>query len=462
MSNGDHIPRNEASPFPSSSYIAVSNSPASATHAKAQCNNSNTDPAILSYQMHNRANAEEGSLARDVNSAHVGGSYLPSSYYQENKQQIPVRASSSGDLLDLSNSHAQPDMLLHLGGSRYDHSILDLGLKDVPLQHMIQTILEDMKKEKSESSSAIAPQYTSQVQQQRTGYPTMPPCQKIQVPEQLIRSQGSAMSRMVSRKCTRRNCMGNGVLGGECYRVLLRHMECIRHRPPDNNISYWKGFVANFYESNAKKTICFSKCPSAGTGAHLASFFKEVPCLLCRSQPGVGFDITSEFLHWTFKSNFDSGVIDKLLYLDSPVEWKLPSGFTLLRCNWAVMQSIYSTCHVVHEGPLSVLFSRRSKIVSWEFCVRRLEVFLSQKSVAPQVHELINLAQKYQNSIEGSRIGKGLEQEFLGITKARYQLLQAIEQFDVNGVVPHEWLFINGSQGDNSPHESCAVYPSEK
>ncbi|GAB2234573.1 hypothetical protein Drorol1_Dr00003829 [Drosera rotundifolia] len=458
MSNGDHMLWNEASPFPS--YIVVSNSPASATHANAQCSNSNTDPAILSYQMHNRAN-EEGSLARDVNSAHAGGSYLPSSYYQENKQQSPVRASSSGHLLDLSNSHAQPKMLLHSGGSGYDHSILDIVQKDVPLQHMIQTILEDMK-EKNESSSTIAPQYTSQVHQQSTGYPTMPLCQKLQVPEQLIRSQGSVVPRMVSRKCTHRNCMGNGVLGGECYRVLLRHMECIRHRPPDNNISYWKGFVANFYESNAKKKICFSKCPSAGNGAYLASFFKEVPCLLCRSQPRVGFDTTSEFLHWTYKSNFDSGVIDKLLYLDNPVEWKLPSGFTLLRCNWAVMQSIYSTCNVVHEGPLNVLFSRRSKIVSWEFCVRRLEVFLSQKSIAPQVHELINLAQKYQNSIEGSRVGKGLEQEFLGITKAGYQLLQTIEQFDVNGVAPHEWLFINGSQVGNSHHGSCVVYSSEK
>lgn len=63
------------------------------------------------------------------------------------------------------------------------------------------------------------------------------------------------------------------------------------------------------------------------------------------------------------KIYFDSGVIDdELLYLDLPIERKLPSGFMILWFGKAVTESIYKDFFAVHEGQLQVIFTQELKV----------------------------------------------------------------------------------------------------
>lgn len=116
---------------------------------------------------------------------------------------------------------------------------------------------------------------------------------------------------------------------------------------------------------------------------------------------------------------FDSGVIDELLFLDMPHEYRLASGVLLLEYAKATQQTVYDHLRVVREGQLRIkftpdlkvciaffppptrapIFSARNtilmyeayhdppilQILSWEFCARRHEELLPRRLVAPQV-----------------------------------------------------------------------------
>ncbi|GFP84771.1 probable transcriptional regulator slk2 [Phtheirospermum japonicum] len=125
-------------------------------------------------------------------------------------------------------------------------------------------------------------------------------------------------------------------------------------------------------------------------------------CDICCSKSGRGFEATFEVLPRLNEINFSSGVIDELLYLDLPRECRFPSGIMMLEYVKAVQESVYEQLRVVREGQLRILFTPDLKILSWEFCARRHEELLSRRLFAPQVNQLLQVAQKCQSTISES------------------------------------------------------------
>ncbi|CAA7403671.1 unnamed protein product [Spirodela intermedia] len=187
-----------------------------------------------------------------------------------------------------------------------------------------------------------------------------------------------------------------------CARRLMQYIYHQRHRPPENNILYWRKFVNEYYASGAKKRWCLSL--HNNVGCHTLGSFPQVAmdswhCNICGSKSGKGFEASFEVLPRLNKIKFDSGVLDELLFLDLPRESKLPSEMMLLEYAKATLQSIHENLHVIQEGQLQIIFTADLKILSWDFCVRRHEELLPRRLVAPQVNQFGQVAQKYQSGV---------------------------------------------------------------
>ncbi|PSR91519.1 Transcriptional regulator SLK2 [Actinidia chinensis var. chinensis] len=189
--------------------------------------------------------------------------------------------------------------------------------------------------------------------------------------------------------------------GGICSRRLMQYIYHLRHRPPDNTIAYWRKFVGEYYAPGAKKRWCLSLYDNIGEhalGVFSHSTKEAWHCDICGSKSGKGFEAIFEILPRLSKLNFESGVIDELLFLDFPHECRFPSGLMMLSYGKAVQESVYEQFRVVREGQLRIIFSPDLKILSWEFCARRHEELVPRRLVAPQVNQLIQAAKKCQNS----------------------------------------------------------------
>nr|XP_011463812.1 PREDICTED: probable transcriptional regulator SLK2 [Fragaria vesca subsp. vesca] len=191
---------------------------------------------------------------------------------------------------------------------------------------------------------------------------------------------------------------------GVCSHRLMQYLSYTRTRPIDNNLGYWRQFVAEFYDPCAKRRWCLSCYDKVGEHAlgislH-AAMVSSWPCSLCNCQSGRGFEVSFEVLARLSKITFEGGVVDELLFLDMPRESRFSSGILMLECGRAVQESVYEQLQVVHEGRLRIIFSPNLKILSWEFCSRSHEIFLRRTSVAPQVSELRSAVRNYQCSID--------------------------------------------------------------
>lgn len=193
--------------------------------------------------------------------------------------------------------------------------------------------------------------------------------------------------------------------GGVCSRRLNQYLYHQRQRPAENSMPYWRKFFAEYYAPRAKKRWCLSMYNHArqhSPGVFPQAAMNAWQCDICGAKPGRGFEATAEVLPRLNQIKFGSGVIDELLFVDLPREYRLPSGMMLLEFGKAVEENIYEQLRVVHEGQLRILFTPDLKILSWEFCARRHEELLPRRLVAPQVNQLLQVAQKCQSTISES------------------------------------------------------------
>lgn len=77
----------------------------------------------------------------------------------------------------------------------------------------------------------------------------------------------------------------------------------------------------------------------------------------------VETEATFEVLPRLNEIKFGSGVIDELLFLDLPREYRFPSGIMVLEYGQAVQESIYEQLRVVREGQLKVIFTPDLKVI---------------------------------------------------------------------------------------------------
>ncbi|EOA15349.1 hypothetical protein CARUB_v10004256mg [Capsella rubella] len=202
---------------------------------------------------------------------------------------------------------------------------------------------------------------------------------------------------------------------GVCARKLMMYLYHLQQRPSENCITYWRKFVAEYFSPRAKQRLCLSQYESAGHHA-LGMFPQAAPdmwqCDLCGTKSGKGFEANFDVLARLIEIKFASGIIDELLYLDHPRENRFPNGLMMLEYRKAVQETVHEQFRVVREGHLRIIFSQDLKILSWEFCARRHEELLLRRLIAPQVNQLLQVAQKCQSTISESG-SKGVSQQDL-------------------------------------------------
>lgn len=202
---------------------------------------------------------------------------------------------------------------------------------------------------------------------------------------------------------------------GVCARKLMMYLYHLQQRPAENCITYWRKFVAEYFSPRAKQRLCLSQYESAGHHA-LGMFPQAAPdmwqCDLCGTKSGKGFEATFDVLARLMEIKFASGIIDELLYLDHPRENRFPNGLMMLEYRKAVQETVHEQFRVVREGHLRIIFSQDLKILSWEFCARRHEELLLRRLIAPQVNQLLLVAQKCQSTISESG-SEGVSQQDL-------------------------------------------------
>ncbi|CAA2979504.1 Hypothetical predicted protein [Olea europaea subsp. europaea] len=188
---------------------------------------------------------------------------------------------------------------------------------------------------------------------------------------------------------------------GTCARRLTHYMYQQQHRPEDNNIEFWRKFVAEYFAPNAKKRWCVSMY---GSGRQAAGVFPQDVwhCEICNRKPGRGFEATVEVLPRLFKIKYESGILEELLYVDMPREYQNLSGQIVLDYSKAIQESVFEQLRVVRDGQLRIVFSPDLKICSWEFCARRHEELIPRRLLIPQVSQLGAAAQKYQAATQNA------------------------------------------------------------
>ncbi|KAI7727704.1 hypothetical protein M8C21_017929 [Ambrosia artemisiifolia] len=286
---------------------------------------------------------------------------------------------------------------------------LDVKQGDIMQQHVFQQILQRQDSMQLQNSN---PQLQSLIQQQRLRQQqqqlvqSLSPVQRAHLLQQQQQQQQLQLRQQLQQQSLQpANAMKRPYDGGVCSRRLMQYLYHQRQWPADNSISYWRKFVAEYYSPRAKKRCCLSLYDNVGhhsLGVFPQSAMDAWQCDICGSKSGRGFEATFEVLPRLNEIKFDSGVIDELLFLDLPREYRFPSGIMVLEYGQAVQESIYDQLRVVREGQLKVIFTPDLKILSWEFCARRHEELLPRRLVAPQVNQLLQVAQKCQSTIAES------------------------------------------------------------
>ncbi|ESR35101.1 hypothetical protein CICLE_v10004290mg [Citrus x clementina] len=318
---------------------------------------------------------------------------------------------------------------------------LDIKQEDIFQQQVLQQLLQRQDPVQLQGRN---PQLQALLQQQQRLrqqqiLQSMPPLQRAQLQQQQQQMQMRQQMQQQQQGMQSANATKRPYDSGVCARRLMQYLYHQRQRPPDNTIAYWRKFVAEYYSPRAKKRWCLSLYDNVGH--HALGVFPQAAmdawqCDICGSKSGRGFEATFEVLPRLNEIKFGSGVIDELMFLDLPRECRFPSGIMMLEYGKAVQESVYEQLRIVREGQLRIIFTNDLKILSWEFCARRHEELLPRRLVAPQVNQLLQVAQKCQSTISESG-SEGISQQDLQtnsnmVLTAGRQLAKSLELQSLN------------------------------
>ncbi|KAL6501647.1 hypothetical protein OROGR_026780 [Orobanche gracilis] len=187
-----------------------------------------------------------------------------------------------------------------------------------------------------------------------------------------------------------------------CSRRLKQYLYHLRNNAHDNGIAYWKKFVYEYYAPGSKKRWCFCKYENIKlhtTGVFYPKSMETWSCDICGSRSGKGLEATFDILPRLFKTKFESGMLDEILFHDSPRACNISCG-VVLEYRKAIQESVYDKFRVVHEGRLRIVFRYDLKILSWEFCTHNHEDFLLCSVFIPEINQLVQACKTYQNGIQ--------------------------------------------------------------
>ncbi|XP_027362936.1 probable transcriptional regulator SLK2 isoform X3 [Abrus precatorius] len=321
----------------------------------------------------------------------------------QQNQQLPQGATSATSLLPSQTGPAPLPM-----GARVPGSYIQDANNLSQLQKKPRL---DIKQEDIVKQQALFQQQQQRLRQQQQIFQSMPQLQRAHMQQQQQHHHQQQQQQMQLRQQLQQQVM-QPLSGGKrpfdsgvCARRLMQYLYHQRQRPNDNSIAYWRKFVAEYYSPRAKKRWCLSLYDNVGH--HALGVFPQAAmdawqCDICCSKSGRGFEATFEVLPRLNEIKFGSGVMDELLFLDLPRECRFTSGLLMIEYAKAVQESVYEQLRVVREGQLRIIFTQDLKILSWEFCARRHEELLPRRLVAPQVNQLVQVAQKCQSTLAES------------------------------------------------------------
>ncbi|KAK9724562.1 hypothetical protein RND81_05G082600 [Saponaria officinalis] len=361
------------------------------------------------------ANSGPSSLVTDANSAFLGGSQFQrsASFNTESYLRLPASPMSfTSNNITVSGSSVIDDPNRQQGGSSQTGQYpLNMGQRipnsfiqdPMNLSHPQKKARLDIKQE--DILQLLQRQDPMQLQRlrQQQILQSMSPMQIAQLQQQHLQQQQQQLRNQLQQQSMQQMAaMKNPYdTGGVCARRLMQYLYHQRQRPAENTIAYWRKFVTEYYAPRSKKRWCLSLYENVGQ--HALGVFPQASmdawhCDLCGSKSGRGFEATFEVLPRLNEIKYASGVIDELLFVDLPRERRFANGIMMLEYGKAVQESVYEQLRVVREGQLRIIFSQELKILSWDFCARRHEELLPRRLVAPQVNQLLEVAQKCQST----------------------------------------------------------------
>ncbi|KAH0850514.1 hypothetical protein HID58_095466, partial [Brassica napus] len=338
----------------------------------------------------------------------------PQNFQQQQQQQFPTVRGGVGPVKlepgQVSNDQQQQKMLRNLGSSvKLEPQQLQAmrsmaQVKMEPQQHSEQSLFLQQQRQQQQflqmpGQSSSQAQMNNIFQQQRL--------MQLQQQQQLLKSMPQQRPQLPQQSLPLRPPMKPVYEPGMGAQRLTQYMYRQQHRPEDNNIEFWRKFVAEYFAPNAKKRWCVSMY---GSGRQTTGVFPQDVwhCEICNRKPGRGFEATAEVLPRLFKIKYESGTLEELLYVDMPRESQNSSGQIVLEYAKATQESVFEHLRVVRDGQLRIVFSPDLKIFSWEFCARRHEELIPRRLLIPQVSQLGSAAQKYQQAAQNATTDSAL------------------------------------------------------
>ncbi|GMJ06548.1 SEUSS-like 1 [Hibiscus trionum] len=427
LSGGPHLQRSAS--FNTESYMRLPASPMSFSSNNISMSGSSVidGSSVGQHGSHQDPNVQQMQQSQLLQQGASTATSLPAS--QTGQVSLPMGPRVPGSFMQDPNNLSQVQKKPRL----------DIKQEDILQQQVLQQLLQ---RQDSMQLQARNPQLQALIQQQRLRQQqqilqSMPPLQRAQLQQQ--QQQMQLRQQLQQQGMQQVAGMKRSFDGGVCARRLMQYLYHQRQRPPDNTFAYWRKFVAEYYSPRAKKRWCLSLYDNVGS--HALGVFPQAAmdawhCDICGSKSGRGFEATFEVLPRLNEIKFGSGVVDELLFLDLPRECRSSSGMMMLEYGKAVQESVYEQLRVVREGQLRIIFTQDLKILSWEFCARRHEELFPRRLVAPQVNQLLQVAQKCQSTIsEGG--SEGVSQQDLQtnsnmVLTAGRQLVKSLELQSLN------------------------------
>ncbi|KAL4347050.1 hypothetical protein GQ457_17G025500 [Hibiscus cannabinus] len=427
LSGGPHLQRSAS--FNTESYMRLPASPMSFSSNNISMSGSSViDGSSVGQQgSHQDPTVQQMQQSQLLQQGASTASSLPAS--QTGQASLPMGSRVPGSFMQDPNNLSQVQKKPRL----------DIKQEDILQQQVLQQLLQrqDSMQLQSRSPQLQALMQQQRLRQQQQILQSMPPLQRAQLQQQ--QQQMQLRQQLQQQGVQQVAGMKRPFDVGVCARRLMQYLYHQRQRPPDNTFAYWRKFVAEYYSPRAKKRWCLSMYDNVGS--HALGVFPQAAmdawhCDICGSKSGRGFEATFEVLPRLNEIKFGSGVVDELLFLDLPRECRSPSGLMMLEYGKAVQESVYEQLRVVREGQLRIIFTQDLKILSWEFCARRHEELIPRRLVAPQVSQLLQVAQKCQSSISEGGSEGGSQQDLqtnsnMVLTAGR-QLVKSLELQSLN------------------------------
>ncbi|XP_038906895.1 probable transcriptional regulator SLK2 isoform X1 [Benincasa hispida] len=430
LSGGPHLQRSPS--MNAESYMRLPASPMSFTSNNMSISGASLIDASSVLQHNSQQDHNAPQLPQTQPQAgQVSSGDASLSNSQTVQASLTMGARVSGSLMTDPNSYSQSQKKPRL----------DIKQDDFLQQQVLQQLLQrqdsmQLQGRNTPQLQAALFQQQQRLRQQQQIFQSLPPLQRAHMQQQ---QQIQLRQQLQQQAIQPANALKRPHDGGVCARRLMQYLYHQRQRPADNSIAYWRKFVTEYYSPRAKKRWCLSLYNNVGH--HALGVFPQAAmdawqCDICGSKSGRGFEASFEVLPRLNEIKFGSGVIDELLFLDMPREFRYSSGIMMLEYGKAVQESVYEQLRVVREGQLRIIFTHELKILAWEFCARRHEELLPRRLVAPQVNQLVQVAQKCQSTIaEGGSDGasqQDLQANSSMVLTAGQQLAKSLQLQSLN------------------------------